>query len=52
MSDPISGDPLLRDPCATFDGCLRWAVDVSVIDGAHRGLFDEVWERDAPGGPP
>jgi hypothetical protein len=40
---------LLVELTDAFAGARRWAVNVSVVDdGVHR-LFDEVWERDAPG---
>ncbi|SFL68312.1 polysaccharide pyruvyl transferase family protein [Geodermatophilus ruber] len=49
VSGPIRDSPLLRELCATFAGCRRWAVNVSVVEDAGRALFDEVRERDAPG---
>jgi hypothetical protein len=49
VSGPISAEPLLRELCTAFDGCRRWAVNVSVVDEAGRALFHQVWERDAPG---
>jgi hypothetical protein len=49
VSGPISTEPLLRDLCAAFDRCARWAVNVSVVEEAGRALFHRVWERDAPG---
>lgn len=48
VSGPVNGDPLLRELCATFDSCRRWAVNVSVVDEVARTLFEQVWERDAP----
>lgn len=49
VSGPVRDTPLLRDLCATFASCRRLAVNVSVVTEAGRALFDDVWERDAPG---
>jgi hypothetical protein len=49
VSGPIPDRPLLRELCARFANCRRWAVNVSVVDEVGRTLFDQVWERDAPG---
>ncbi|MGY1717672.1 hypothetical protein ACI8AG_01300 [Blastococcus sp. SYSU DS0552] len=48
MSGPISDEPLLHELCTAFEGSVRWAVNVSVVDEIGRGLFHQVWERDAP----
>ncbi|SFF82691.1 polysaccharide pyruvyl transferase family protein [Blastococcus tunisiensis] len=48
VSGPVSDEPLLRELCAAFEGSQRWAINVSVVDGIGRGLFHQVWERDAP----
>ncbi len=50
VSGPLSGEPLLRELCAAFDGCTRWAVNVSVVEESGRELFHRVWERDDPSG--
>jgi hypothetical protein len=49
VSGPIGRGPLVRELCAAFAACQRWAVNVSVVDEAGRTLFDRIWERDAPG---
>ena len=49
VSGPLADRPLLRELSAAFAGAQRWAVNVSVVEEAARGLFDRVWERDAPG---
>jgi hypothetical protein len=49
VSGPIGNGPLLRELCDVFAACQRWAINVSVVDEAGRALFDQVWERDAPG---
>ncbi|MPQ99869.1 polysaccharide pyruvyl transferase family protein [Modestobacter sp. I12A-02628] len=49
VSGPVSDTPLLRELTETFAAARRWAVNVSVVSPAGRALFDEVWERDAPG---
>ncbi|MGY1837587.1 polysaccharide pyruvyl transferase family protein [Blastococcus sp. SYSU DS0510] len=48
VSGPISDEPLLHELCAAFEGSVRWALNVSVVDEIGRGLFHQVWERDAP----
>jgi hypothetical protein len=52
VSGPVRDGPLLRELCGAFAACQRWAVNVSVVDEAGRTLFDQVVERDAPGGGP
>ena len=49
VSGPLSDTPLLRELTGAFAGAQRWAVNVSVVSEAGRALFDQVWERDAPG---
>ncbi|MCZ2850075.1 polysaccharide pyruvyl transferase family protein [Modestobacter sp. VKM Ac-2978] len=49
VSGPLSDTPLLRELTAAFADAQRWAVNVSVVSDAGRGLFHRVWERDAPG---
>ncbi|MDT0276448.1 polysaccharide pyruvyl transferase family protein [Blastococcus goldschmidtiae] len=49
VSGPISDEPLLHELCAAFGASVRWAINVSVVDEVGRRLFDQVWERDAPG---
>lgn len=49
VSGPLSDTPLLRELTTAFAGAQRWAVNVSVVSEAGRALFDQVWERDAPG---
>ncbi|MGY1749754.1 polysaccharide pyruvyl transferase family protein [Modestobacter sp. SYSU DS0511] len=49
VSGPVSDTPLLRELTSAFAGAQRWAVNVSVVSDAGRALFDQVWERDAPG---
>jgi hypothetical protein len=49
VSGPLADRPLLRELSGVFAGTQRWAVNVSVVEEAARGLFDRVWERDAPG---
>jgi len=49
VSGPVSDTPLLRELTEAFSAAQRWAVNVSVVSGAGRALFHEVWERDAPG---
>ena len=49
VSGPISDTPLLRELTEAFAGAQRWAVNVSVVSEAGRAMFDQVWERDAPG---
>jgi hypothetical protein len=49
VSGPLADRPLLRELSEVFAGAQRWAVDVSVVEQSAQGLFDRVWERDAPG---
>lgn len=49
VSGPLADRPLLRELSEAFAGVQRWAVNVSVVEKSARGLFDRVWERDAPG---
>jgi hypothetical protein len=49
VSGPLADRPLLRELSTAFAGAQRWAVNVSVVEEAARGLFDRVWERDARG---
>ncbi|OMQ14354.1 hypothetical protein A7K94_0217260, partial [Modestobacter sp. VKM Ac-2676] len=49
VSGPLSDTPLLRELTSAFAAAERWAVNVSVVSDAGRALFDQVWERDAPG---
>ncbi|MGY2080830.1 polysaccharide pyruvyl transferase family protein [Modestobacter sp. SYSU DS0657] len=49
VSGPVSDTPLLRELTSAFAGAQRWAVNVSVVSDAGRALFDQVWDRDAPG---
>jgi hypothetical protein len=49
VSGPVGDRPLLRELTGAFARAERWAVNVSVVDDDARGLFDAVWERDAPG---
>jgi hypothetical protein len=49
VSGPLADRPLLRELCTAFAAAQRWAVNVSVVEEDARGLFDRVWERDAPG---
>jgi hypothetical protein len=49
VSGPIRDRPLLRELCARFAHGQRWAVNVSVVEEGGRTLFDQVWERHAPG---
>jgi hypothetical protein len=50
VSGPLADRPLLRELSEVFAGTQRWAVNVSVGGrGVRAGLFDRVWERDAPG---
>jgi hypothetical protein len=46
VSGPIRDGPLVRELCAAFAACQRWAVNVSVVDETVRTLFDQVRERD------
>jgi Polysaccharide pyruvyl transferase len=46
---PVGDLPPLTELTAAFAGARRWAVNVSVVDESARGMFEEVWERDAPG---
>ena len=48
VSGPLADRPLLRELAEAFAGARRWAVNVSVVEESARGLFDRVWERDAP----
>jgi polysaccharide pyruvyl transferase len=49
VSGPLFDIPVMRELTTAFAGAQRWAVNVSIIDEGARTLFDEVWERDAPG---
>ena len=49
VSGPLMDYSLLHELAAVFAGAQRWAVNVSVVDEVGRGLFHQVWERDAPG---
>lgn len=49
VTGPIRRSALLSELTAAFPDARRLAVNVSVIEDAGRELFDEVWERDAPG---
>ena len=49
VSGPLADRPLLRELSEVFAGAQRWAVNVSVVEQSARGVFDRVWERDAPG---
>jgi Polysaccharide pyruvyl transferase len=49
VSGPLFDIPLMRELTTRFAGVQRWAVNVSVVSDAARAMFDQVWERDAPG---
>jgi hypothetical protein len=49
VSGPLADIPVMRELATAFAGAQRWAVNVSVVDDRARALFDQVWERDAPG---
>ena len=49
VSGPLMDTPLLHELTGAFAAAERWAVNVSVVDDVGRGMFDRVWERDAPG---
>jgi hypothetical protein len=49
VGGPLFDIAVLRELVAAFPAARRWAVNVSVVDEAARGMFDQVWERDAPG---
>ncbi|TYP89967.1 polysaccharide pyruvyl transferase family protein [Blastococcus xanthinilyticus] len=49
VTGPVGDLPPLPELTAAFASAQRWAVNVSVGDDVARTMFDEVWERDAPG---
>jgi hypothetical protein len=49
VSGPLMDSPLLHELTGAFAAAQRWAVNVSVVDDVGRGMFDQVWERDARG---
>ncbi|CCG04857.1 polysaccharide pyruvyl transferase family protein [Blastococcus saxobsidens] len=49
VTGPVGNLPPLPELTRAFASARRWAVNVSVVDDVARTMFDEVWERDAPG---
>ncbi|MDK3258794.1 polysaccharide pyruvyl transferase family protein [Blastococcus capsensis] len=49
VTGPVGNLPPLGELITAFASAQRWAVNVSVVDDVVRSMFDEVWERDAPG---
>ena len=49
VTGPVGDLAPLPELTAAFASAQRWAVNVSVVDDAARAMFDQVWERDAPG---
>jgi hypothetical protein len=49
VSGPLMDMSLIRELTAAFAHAQRWAVNVSAVPDDARGLFHQVWERDAPG---
>ncbi|GAB3359930.1 polysaccharide pyruvyl transferase family protein [Modestobacter lapidis] len=49
VSGPLFDYALIQELTETFAGAQRWAVNVSVVDEVGRGMFHQVWERDARG---
>jgi Polysaccharide pyruvyl transferase len=49
VSGPLFDYALIQELTETFADAQRWAVNVSVVDEVGRGMFHQVWERDARG---